>query len=716
MPGIGKEWRVGRRKSGNFMVSLTYFIPEGERRSSMKKFLFLVLLISLVSFSPLHAASNNDAPVTMEEVVVTATRDKQETRKVPANVTVITAEEISKSGATTVVEVLDKLESIQFHTFSGNSSQAYIDIRGIGGDNPYGKTLILLDGRRLNRTDMASINWLQIPVNTIERIEIVRGPGSVLYGDAAIGGVINIITKKGQGEPKFNASVIAGSYGLNDERVGVTGATGKWTYAVTGENNFTFGYRERSKYSAQTGGIDLGYTASDLLSVSLGVSFNKADYQMPGALTKVQMEQDRRQYQPAAGPWSPAHSDDDASDKYTNVNLGIKSFWGSWGQLEINFLYGKKDLQMNMSSWPSFADTNADTYGISPKYILAKEIFGFDNKVIVGVDYYNEPYKKDFFSDRERMVKLSTADFTRESMGYYIRDEFSLVKNLIFSAGYRFERASIEGSNVDFSNPGNNFTDQKNTYNAEAYEAGLTWLWGKKSKVFAKYATVYRIPFIDEVASFNGAGGGFLTNLDKEKGISTEVGTEFYPLNNLKIGLTLFRIDMEDEIQYVGVFPTGYNQNTGSTRHDGAEVSLSYLLEKYALVYGNFTYHKATYEDGLYNKKELWLVPNRMATVGMEIYLPYNLMLRPEVRYVGDAFLSQDFNNVGEKLDSYTLLNIYLSYKPPIEKVKMTAFFGVENLADVKYSSFGMYGAPWSDNTYYPMPGITFKGGLSFEF
>ena len=84
-----------------------------------------------------------------------------------------------------------------------------IDMRGFGGDNPFGKTLIMLDGRRLNRTDMASINWLQMPVNTIEKIEIVRGPGSVLYGDAAIGGVINIITKKGKGKPKFNASFSA---------------------------------------------------------------------------------------------------------------------------------------------------------------------------------------------------------------------------------------------------------------------------------------------------------------------------------------------------------------------------------------------------------------------------------------------------------------------------------------------------------------------------
>lgn len=442
---------------------------------------------------------------------------------------------------------------------------------------------------------------------------------------------------------------------------------------------------------------------------------------MPGALTKVQMEQDRRQYQPAMPEFfMNANSDNDAADKYTNVNLGIKSFWGSGGQMEINFLYGKKYLQMNMPSWFSYnySDTNADTYGFTPKYILSKEISGFHNKVIAGVDYYNEPYKKDIFSDRERTAKLSTADFTRESLGYYIRDEFSLLKNLIFSAGYRFERASIKGSNVDFSNPGNNFTDQKNTYNAEAYEAGLTWLWGKKSKVFAKYATVYRIPFLDEVASFNGFGGSFLTGLEKEKGISMEAGTEFYPLENLKIGLTLFRIDMEDEIQWVYTsLWTGENQNVGKTRHNGAEFSFSYLWEKRAKFYGNFTYHLATFENGANNKKEMPLVPNRMANAGVEIYLPYNLILKPELRYVADAFLSGDNDNNTEKLDAYTLLNLYLYYKPSSRKVNMTAFLGIDNIADVKYSSFGIdyaqYGMP---NFYYPMPGIAFKGGLSFEF
>ncbi|HDQ03112.1 MAG TPA: TonB-dependent receptor, partial [Deltaproteobacteria bacterium] len=139
----------------------------------MKKFPFLILIFSLFLILPVHAQkTSEDESVRMDEIVVTATRDAQEARRAPANVTVITAEEIERSGATTVVEVLDKLESIRFRSYSGNASQAVIDMRGFGGENPYGKTLILLDGRRLNRTDMASINWLQMSINSIETIEV----------------------------------------------------------------------------------------------------------------------------------------------------------------------------------------------------------------------------------------------------------------------------------------------------------------------------------------------------------------------------------------------------------------------------------------------------------------------------------------------------------------------------------------------------------------
>ena len=252
----------------------------------------------------------------------------------------------------------------------------------------------------------------------------------------------------------------------------------------------------------------------------------------------------------------------------------------------------------------------------------------------------------------------------------------------------------------------------------------MTWLLGKKSKVFAKYATVYRIPFLDEVACFNGFNEGtlFNTNLKQEKGISMETGTEFYPLENLKIGLTLFRIDMEDEIEWVSVYDPatqtslGENINADKTRHDGVEVSLSYLWPKYLKVFGKYTYHKATFEDGANNKKEMPLVPQHMANAGVEIYLPFNITLRPEIQYVSNAFLSGDDDNNTEKLEAHTLLNFYAQYKPTFGKLGLTAFLGVDNIADVKYSSFGMdYGSPLY-NPYYPMPGITYKVGLSFEF
>jgi iron complex outermembrane receptor protein len=701
-------------------------IPRGKGENNMNTvfqfIVFLAVLVSIFISGGLSLAAPQEKTIVMDEVVVTATRDTEEIRKVPANISVITAEQIEKSGATSIPEVLEKLESIQFRSYSGNASQASIDMRGFGGDNPFGKTLIMLDGRRLNRPDMSSINWLQVPLNNVERIEVVRGASSVLYGDAAIGGVINIITKKGEGPPKFNASVIAGSYGLHDERIGVSGSSDKLTYALNGENNYNSGYRDRSKFSSKGGGFDVGYNASDVLSASLGLSFTKTDYQMPGALTKAQMEQNRQQYQPATpANWANAAPDDDGEDKYTNVNLGIKANMGSVGDITVNFLYGNKDLQTNMASWTwnKYSNTNTDTYGITPKYILTKDIFGFKNKVVLGLDYYREPYKKDFFSNRERTIKTSWADLTKESIAYYIRDEFSILNNVILHAGYRSEWASIEGSSTDTVTPANNFANQEKKYQAEAYEAGLTWLVGKQSKIFVKYSSIYRIPFLDEIASFNGFGGAlFLKTLEMEEGTSKEIGTEFSPLTNLKMGVTLFRIDMDEEIQYVYVTPwSGYNQNVGKTRHDGAEISLTYLWEKRAKFYGNFTYHKATFENNPNDGKEMPLVPKRVVNGGIEIYLPYNLTLRPEVKYVSDAYLSGDNDNNTEKLESRTIYNLYLFYKPTFGKFSMTAFFGVENLTDEKYSSFGSDNVSWGGvNTYYPMPGIMWKGGLSFEF
>lgn len=676
-------------------------------------------LMLFVLFVPGAAFGETKAPgqekaVTLEEVVVTATRDREEIRKVPANVSVITEDEIKKSGATTVVQVLEKLEGVNVRSYSGNPAQAIVDLRGFGGENPFGKTLVLLDGRRLNRPDMSGINWTQVPINTIERIEVVRGAGSVLYGDAAIGGVINVITKKGEGPPKFNASVLTGSDGLHSERIGLSGATGKWSYALSGENNFTFGYRDRSKFSAQGGGFNVGYSASDFLNLSLGASFNKTGYQLPGALTKAQMEQDRRQYQKAdfISVFTSA-PDDDGSDKYTNVNIGIQSLLGSFGRLDVHFLYGKKELSPNMASWGSFSNVDIDTYALTPKYILEKEIVGFKNKLMLGVDWYHEPFKQAKFTTRERTTRTSITDLIRENLAWYVRNEFSVRDSLILSLGFRQDRTTIKGKNRDFTGWGTDWDDEK-IHHAEAYEVGLTYLIGKNSNVYAKYATVFRIPFLDEQANYAGWWPDlFNRDLKKETGKSMEVGAQISPVAGLKIGASVFRIDMENEIA-PGVMK---NENLDETRHDGVELSASYQFGNLARVYGNFTYHKATFEAGPNKGKVVPLVPEKMANLGLEVNLPYSITLRPEIRYVDGSYLSLDYDNNTEKLGSYTLYNLYVFYRPQIGRLKLSLFAGMENLTDVKYLTFGMDQEQWGmRNIYYPMPGIQYKGGLSFEF
>ncbi|MBU1262346.1 TonB-dependent receptor [bacterium] len=675
----------------------------------MKKIVVLYLVLGL---SRCAFAGTPTVTVYGEEVVVTATRDTQEIRKIPANITVITAQEIEESGATSLVDVLEGLSSIHFRTFSGNASQSQIDMRGFG-DNGFGRTLVMLDGRRLNNPDMAGINWLQIPLANVERIEVVRGANSVLYGDNAVSGVINIITQKGGGKPKVNLSTITGvdrrticcNDGVNDGRLSITGAKGKFSYAFNGEYQSTDGYRERTKFSNKGIGLNLGGNFNDYLNISLETSFGKIEYQMPGGLTKSQMEQNRRQ---------AINQKNDAKEDYQNLNLGLKTVLAKLGRFDINYLYGKKKKETNMDSWYSWSNPTIETLGITPKYIWERDVLGKTNKVILGLDHYYETLKLDKFSDRDRATKTSVADLEKNSFGCYINDEFNLREDIILSAGMRREKATIKAQKTDLSTAVKVF-DGKKDHKGNAFNMGLTYLMGQKSKVFAKYATLYRYPFTDEQASYYGWGDTFLTDLEAEKGKNFEAGGEFYPIKNLKTQLTLFRIDMEDEISYDNV--TRRNKNLDKTRHQGVELSAFYKLKEAVNIYCNYTYTNAEFTAGINKAKRLPLVPSQKVILGTEIFLPHNLSLCSDVNYTSESYLGNDYdNNNPEKLLSYTLVDLLVRYRPQIGSYKLGVFIGGENILNEKYSTMGYDGGTWSPNSYYPSPEREVKAGLSFAF
>ncbi len=684
----------------------------------MKKWcgVFVLLLPALAMPGWVKAEQEIKKPlVTLEEVVVTATRDTREIRKIPANITVIKSEDIEKSGATSLVDVLEKVAGIHFTTFSGNPSQAEIDMRGFG-QNSHGRVLILLDGKRLNRPDMASINWLQIPINNVEKIEVVRGANSVLYGDYAVAGVINIITKRGEGKPEVSISGIIGEDALHDVRVGLAGSKDRLSYSCSAELQETNGWRERTAFSSKGAGFNVGYDLSNFFNISFGGSLNKVDYEMPGNLTKSEMEENRKQYQPARpARWTKANNNDESLDEHYDVNLGLEMISADLGSFDVNFLYGLKDINSSMDSFPSYWDTEINTFGITPRYILDKDILGHKNKLILGVDYYHETLDLKIFTDTSRDMVTSLSEIEKDSVGYYINNELNLFEDLLLSAGARIEKATIKGKETNPITDIKGFDEEKD-HHGEAISIGLSRLIKKSSRLFAKFTKLYRYPFTDEQASYQGWGNAFNKELEGEEGRNYEIGAEVYPIENLRFAITLFRIDMEKEIAWNNA--TLRNENLDETRHQGVEFNGSYKLGKKTNIYGNYTYQDARFTKGIYDDKDIPLVPNHKALLGLELFFPYGFSLVPELSYTSECYLGNDKNNNGEKLEDYSLMDIFLHYRPRHHKHKASVFAGVENLFNKEYSTLGY--EDWLEdetyNTYYPSPGRIFKAGLSLVF
>ena len=186
-----------------------------------------VLMFALPSQSPAQEETKpSRSALTMQEIVVTGTRTEEFVNRIPANVTVIDRARIEDSNAKNISDILRSEEGIVVRDLIGNGKTAIVDLRGFG-EAAASNTLVLLDGRRVNAVDLSGTDWTQIPLEQVERIEIIRGTGSVLYGDNAVGGVINIITRTPSEKWAFSAGSTLGSYSRNMDQFSISGGQGK---------------------------------------------------------------------------------------------------------------------------------------------------------------------------------------------------------------------------------------------------------------------------------------------------------------------------------------------------------------------------------------------------------------------------------------------------------------------------------------------------------
>lgn len=661
----------------------------------MKKQMLCAGLLLPALVAPTLALTNAPA----EEIVVRASRAGRAAVEMPQNVSIITAQDIQKSGAANVVEVMQNVGGVEFRSTSGNAAQAEVALRGFG-ENSHGRVLVLLDGQRLNRPDMAGINWLQIPLANVERIEILRGGQSALHGDNANAGVINIVTRKGTAQPQTSASVDVASYGTLNLRAGTQGRAAQLGYAANVERDETAGYREHSAYRAWGAGGSLGYDFSDRASSTLGVAYNVIEAQLPGYLTKAQMD---------AHPRQSFFTNDDARTATLNANLGLKTETAGNGHLELTGVYGRQDLQSNLASWQSWADVTINSFGVMPKWTSAGLLAGHRNLFLLGLDADYSRLTVNRYNDGARSLAALNGAVEKRVIGVYGRDEIELVDKLTLGVGVRSEQARISADIAPAL--GGAFTDDK-THHASVADAALLYQLDPRSKIFARAGMVYRFPFVDEQISYIGYGSdAFNAQLDAEHGVNYEAGAELALTSNLTVSATGFLLNMRDEIAYNAV--TMRNENLDDTRRTGIETALAYQPCRAFRLNASYTFTQARFVGGANDGSDLPLVPRHHLTAGGEVTLPGDLAAGAQVNWTGQQNIGGDYANTHEQLAAYATLDVLLRYTPACV-AGLQVFGGVDNVTDEQYASLAYKG--FALDGYYPAAGRMWKAGASYRF
>jgi len=639
------------------------------------------------------------ADETNREIVVTATRVSRGEIDVPADVTVITSDEIRDAGYLDVSDALKSVQGVTMRSIAGNPATTEISMRGFG-ENSHGRVLVLLDGRRLNRPDMAGINWFEVPLSNVERIEVVRGGSTVLYGDNAVAGMVNIITRKGGKETAGGIAVDAGSYGMNSVKADVSGVNGRLSYAANGERYSADGWRDRTGFAAAGLGANLSYDFSGAVSATLALSGQNVEYEIPGWLSKAQMEENPRQ---------SLNTDDSAENEYFNADMGVHSQVGDGNRVDLNLVYGRKDIMSDMTSWASFADLVVDTYGVTPRYLTEFDTFGYKNNLLLGVDFYTDVLNVKRYGDAARTTESISADVDKTTIGGYVRDEFSIQKDLVLGAGVRVEAARVS---ADVKSAGSTLVDDSTTHNESAFEVSLNRTIEDWGKLFTRFGTLYRYPFVDEQVSYIGYGSDqFFSDIEPERGWDLEAGAEMHAGKSATLGMTVFWLEMNDEIAWDSM--TMRNKNLDRTRHTGIELVAGQTFCDVLKVSANYTYTEARFTDGTNKDKDIPLVPPHKASVMVELILPHDHFLDVNTTYVSSSWLGNDNSNTGEKLGEYTVVDVLLRKKSNLV-AGLEVYAGVENIFNEKYASLAYQGS--AGNGYYPSPGTTYRAGLSYRF
>ncbi|MBW2129616.1 MAG: TonB-dependent receptor [Deltaproteobacteria bacterium] len=657
-------------------------------------FVGMLILILGVSFSGRCGAQEEEnGPVAaLPEVVVTGTRFEQKVEKIPARVTVIGAEEIQKSGAQSVPDILRSLGGVFVRDLNGNGNNQSVDMGGFG-ESADRHVAVLINGRRVNPIDQSGVRWSDIPVENIERIEVLHGAGSVLYGDNAMGGVINIVTRDWDGVTRIASEIGVGTW---DTRKGhVETAFGKEGLGVVlGATRYrTDGYRDRSGKEQTHFYSKIRCDASDTVSLFFETDVNYSKVQFPGSLTEAQMDRNRKQ---------SVNTGDEGMDGETTFVAGVEADWGEGGQWNLHISHRNENRDSDMASWWSYMTFNVRTNGLTTQYVLDRPLVGHDNRLTLGLDLYKTSYEatKGFFKG----ARTNLYDHSKRTLGGYVQNEWNVTDSLLLNVGLRYEKPVIKlGADVSGA-----VTNEEKDKGEWAWNAGIAWNFKPASKAYFRVYRSFRYPAVDEYTNlFTGAVN---RSLEQESAVGYEAGVRLAPVAGCYVNIRAYWMDVKDEITWNSA--TQQNENLDKTRHIGVEMDVRYQPWDLLALYGGGGYARAEFTAGEDNGKRIPLVPDWKANAGIEVMPFEGCRFRVQYNYVGKRYFGNDRSNSGKRMDDYQTVDIYASYR-----VKGVEFFlNASNVFNEKYSDYGFYVSSSGTYYYYPMPEGGVYGGIRVDF
>ncbi|MBA4142756.1 MAG: TonB-dependent receptor [Nitrosospira sp.] len=659
-------------------------------RKSFAPFFFL----ATSSWGSWAVGSDGSAAKPLEEVVVTATRFSERVEKLPIGVSVINAEQIRNSAASSLPELLQQLAGVHTRNVDG-SPDPQIDMRGFGITGNQ-NTLVLLDGQRINENELVGIRWSTIPLGSIERIEVLRSSGAVTYGGGATGGVINIVTRAATpGGVSGSGAVSLGSYSGTEFNGALNVAGKNLGLALTGNALETENYRVNNALRQMNLQGDLRYQfATGRALLKFGLDDQKLE--LPATRTEAQLQTDRR------GTSTPRDfSTRDGA--YITLRGEHSVGWGDFAA-DLSFRNNHRtalfdDYSIDFFNSKSFLNSRSAAWLFNPRVKLPFRAFEMNHELILGANLEWWDYRSKRFSGSEIEPGAASADIlqadvaaTQQNRAIYLQHASTLHTGTVVTVGGRLQ--GVENRVNDHFNSATHARDRQSRM-VYAYDAGIRQPVASAFSFYGKFGRSFRIATVDE--NYNQFGGPAFDSqveiLEPQTAHIGELGVD-YQRGPVLGRASLYRINLDNEISFINIDPFLFfaNINLPPTRRQGFELEGSWAVTSAFDISGNYTFADARFREGSFGGMDVSgnmipLVPRHRAAAGGTFRFARQTRVAAMMNYVGDQVMDNDqANTATRRMPDYVTVDIKITH----QMSRLLLSMAVNNLFDEKYFSYAV--------------------------